>query len=233
MENFEALNEQTNQAEPENINEESFFELTDSPTGEEMREQQKEDELYSVKYNGKEVNLTLSELKTNAQKGLNYDHIKGELENMKNSPERELLKRLSGEKNMGVLDYLNSLLEAGEKEKVNSLMKKGLSEEDAKRFVSLEREEKLKKTKEDSDKPFLDFAKAYPDVDPKTIEKSVWEEFSKSGDLITAYIKNENRQLKEKLLAIEKNAENEKKSVGSLKSGSAAHHDAFLEGLFG
>lgn len=233
MENFEALNEQTNQAEPENNDEASFFELNDSPSGEENREQQKEDELYSVKYNGKEVNLTLSELKTNAQKGLNYDHIKGELEKMKNSPERELLARLSGEKNMGALDYLNSLLKADEKEKIDALIKRGLSEEDAKRFVSLERNEKIKKTEESKDKPFLDFAKAYPDVDPKTIEKSVWEEFSKSGDLIGAYIKNENRQLKEKLLAIENNAQNEKRSVGSLKSGSSAHHDAFLEGLLG
>lgn len=45
-----------------------------------------EDGRYRVVYNGKEMYLTLDELKTNAQKGLNYDHVKGEYDILRAQP---------------------------------------------------------------------------------------------------------------------------------------------------
>lgn len=48
----------------------------------EQPEQPPEDEepKYKVKFNGKEQELALSDLITHAQKGMNYDHVKGDLE---------------------------------------------------------------------------------------------------------------------------------------------------------
>lgn len=42
-----------------------------------------EEPKYTVKYNGKEIELPVSELIKNAQKGMNYDHVRGELEELR------------------------------------------------------------------------------------------------------------------------------------------------------
>lgn len=83
------------------------------------------------------------------------------------------------------------------------------------------------------------FLGAYPDVKAEDIPKEVWDDVNRNdGDLLGAYQRYENRQLKEKLKGLEKELEetkqqkkNKARSTGSAKSvGSAARRDAFDEG---
>ena len=50
---------------------------------------------YAVKYNGKEVLLSLEELKTRAQMGMNYEHVKSENDRIKGSAAYQKLNELA------------------------------------------------------------------------------------------------------------------------------------------
>ena len=81
------------------------------------------------------------------------------------------------------------------------------------------------------------FVAEYPDVKAEEIPKSVWDEYAKTGDLITAWRREENRQLKEqiadlnqKLTAQENNKKNKSRTTGSQKSeGTDKPTDAIVD----
>ena len=82
---------------------------------------------------------------------------------------------------------------------------------------------------------FLRFARTYPKVKPNDIPKDVWDAFKDGEDLVNAYARFENRELKEKVSKLEsqletakKNSENKRRSAGSQRSaGSASEMDEF------
>ena len=238
MENFEALKEQTSQAELENgdavfeeeFSEQSISEAEDNPLG---VGEETQDERYTVKYNGKEERLTLEELKTNAQKGMNYDHVKGEYEKLKNSPVMKVLDSLAGERNMSRSEFVLSLAGEREKNRTAELVGLGISEAEAKKIAGLEESERARIAESESERPYMEFARRFPEVKPEEIDQSVWDEFEKTNDLTAAYINFENRSLKNRLEMLEKNKENESRAVGSAAGSAAVFHDAFLEGLLG
>lgn len=192
----------------------------------------KENELYTVKYNGEEKSLTLDELKTNAQKGLNYDRIKEKFDRLKSSPAIKALGAMAKENNMGVEEYAQKIIEMGDKKREEEFVRMGVSESEAKKIVRLEALERERLFEKEANRPFDDFVSQYPEVDPKDIDRSVWEEFAETNNLVAAYAKFENRELKNKLKMMEQNSLNKERSIGSAKSNSAAFHDAFLEGLY-
>ncbi len=189
-------------------------------------------EIYTVKYNGEEKRLTLDELKTNAQKGLNYDRIKEKFDRLKNSPAIKALNAVAKENEMGVEEYAQRVIEIHDKKREGEFVKMGVSEREAKKIVRLEALERERLFEKEANRPFDEFVSQYPDVDPKDIDKSVWEEFAETNNLVAAYAKFENRELKNKLKILEQNSLNKDRSIGSAKGNSAAFHDAFLEGLY-
>ncbi len=251
MENFEAFNEQTNQAEQQNTEGEEIqtagyentLESDDDPLGAEdeikqtnqIKEniQNQKSECYSVKYNGKDLSLTLDELKTNAQKGLNYDHIKGELESIKTSPMMSVLEKLSAQKQMTKEEFVMSLEENAFDARRESLVKMGLSRSEAEKIAKLEANEIRARIAKQKDKPYEEFAARFPDVKPEDIPNAVWQEFEKCGSLVGAYMDYENKRLTEKISMLEKNEENKQRLIGRTQSDAKASTDPFLEGLFG
>ena len=252
MENFEAFNEQTNQQELKISDDNDFssadYENTlasdDDPLGVENEENteifknnadipKEKSEVYSVKYNGREMSLTLDELKTNAQKGLNYDHVKGELEGIKASPMMKMLEKLSAEKQMTKEEFVMSLQENSLALRRDALVNMGLSPNEAEKIAKLEaRDERLSFEKQ-KDKPYEEFAARFPEVKPEDIPNQVWQEFERCGSLVAAYISYENKRLTEKIAMLEKNEENKQKLIGKTQSDAKASTDPFLEGLFG
>lgn len=110
-------------------------EVVDTPTPTETK--------FKVKYNGQEMELSQDELITNAQKGMNYDHIKSENDSLKKySDSNKLLEELAKEANLEVNDFVKGLKESKQQEKLNNRIKElteeGMSEEHAKRMASLE-----------------------------------------------------------------------------------------------
>lgn len=77
--------------------EELLSDLPETTAEEEAQEESLEEPKYKVKYNGEEMELGVSDLITHAQKGMNYDHVRGDLEQtrLQNAETLEQLERLT------------------------------------------------------------------------------------------------------------------------------------------
>lgn len=90
---------------------------------------------------------------------------------------------------------------------------------------------KADETKKKSDEAIKLFVSIYPDVKPNDIPQSVWEEVSRTGDLVGAYTRHENARLKAENEALRQNKKNAERSTGSSKTaGSGVKKSAFDEG---
>ena len=75
---------------------------------------------------------------------------------------------------------------------------------------------------------FLEFAKQYPTVDPKSISGDVWAAFGNGETLVSAYSRIRLHELESKQAAQKKEEENAKRSAGSRQSaGKANRQDEF------
>ena len=80
----------------------------------------------------------------------------------------------------------------------------------------------------------------HPNLNPKSIPQSVWEEVRQGSTLVNAYdryeteqLRAENQRLQQQLAVQAQNAKNKQNSLGSMKSGSQTQKkDPFLEALF-
>ncbi len=73
----------------------------------------------------------------------------------------------------------------------------------------------------------MKFIEAYPGVKGDEIPDEVWQESFRTGDLVGAYARYENRVLKERLDKFEQNQKNKDRSTGSRKTaGSSKVKDA-------
>lgn len=225
--NFETENEfsvEANEAEECFASEDNLLEA-------EQTKEEKE-QLYNVTFDGKEQLLTMNELVENAQKGLGYDKISEDYEKLKSSPVLAAIEQMAKNNQMSAIDYVNVLLKREEEKKVVELMDKGVPQNEARRLCELEKMSKALEAKELEKKPFEEFVEKYPNVCGEEIDKSVWEEFAKTNDLVGAYARFENRQLKTKIEMMERNGANRQKSIGEAESAASAVHDSFLEGLY-
>lgn len=209
----------------------------ETPAAEEPAEQ-----TFDLKFLGETKTVSKDEVITLAQKGLNYDRVMQERDNLKADLEqlggmsmlqecKEFLEELASESRMTVSDLMDST-------RAEVLAKKeGIDTASALRQIKLDRREKAieaKKSQEEAKKrqaeeaekqrsnQFLQFAKEYPDVDPKDIPKEVWDKFNEGVSLTAAYSTYENKKLreevkswKEKAETAEQNYKNQQRSTGS------------------
>ena len=190
--------------------------------------------LYHVRYNGRDVALSLDELKTNAQKGLNYDHIKAENEQLRNLPAIAYLTQEAAEQHMSLQDYSAQLLREKQRVQLDTLVKQGMPRAQAKRYLALMEEKQAADRQRATRRPYEAFVDAYPDVRPEDIPSQVWQRFRTHGDLVRAYAQYENEQLRGQLLTLRQNSENAARRVGSVAGDAhTPQRDAFLEGLLG
>lgn len=190
-----------------------------------------------VRHLGQDVELTMSELIANAQKGLDYDHVRQERDSLRQSPEVALIDRLAKQAGMSRADYIQAVEQRTRDQQIAAEVKRGVPEDVARRLQALEadrreREEqdRVRQIKQARNQDLMEFVKAYPDV--QEFPPEVLDDISKGQKPLAAYQAYENRQLKAKLAALEKNNDNRKKTAGSLKgSGTPEEADAFLAGF--
>ena len=190
-------------------------------------------------YNGNNVALTLDELKTNAQKGLNYDHVKDERDKFQAG--YNILEQYAEMYGVSVDDYISSLSgELSDAQARKYAEENNVSENGAKTILELQKKlakyensEKQADRKEDTRTEFHNFLSSNPSVDPSKLPQEFFTNYINEGmSFEMAFAKIENKQLKEQLAALQKNEENKQKAVGSAKSeANNVSTDAFLEGL--
>ena len=183
--------------------------------------------------------MSIEEAITLAQKGMNYDHLKGDYENLKNSDELKLLNELAAENGLkSGKEYLAQVREKARQEKlakrIDELETEGVPSEHAKKMAELEMGQP--QAKEPS--PFLELFKKYP-------ETQAWDDLSKFPDEVreavkngenpvVAYAEHKARQAlaeRDQLLAKERAKE---QTTGSLTThATEVEPDPFLKGFLG
>lgn len=203
-------------------------------------ETEEANQLFKIKYNGNEEELTLDQMTELAQKGRNYDHVKEERDNLKGKSGRyeSFLQKLADRAGVSIDEQID-LTEAmwlmdEEAEKGNSLT-------EAEALLRVQRSKNAAPTEQETapqskaDVEIARFMKAYPEVRAENIPREVWDEVNRNdGDLVGAYRSWENRQLKAEIEKLKKEAHNERntqRSTGPRKSsGTGKVKDAFDEG---
>lgn len=247
---------QNDTAEPEADQKEgeAEAEAANEPTAEaqeqtDRSEEADQPELIELKHLGQTVRVTPEQLNAYAQMGLDYQRIREDRDAARKEVERltameTFLKELAAPQGISVEDLID-----GARAEVLA-KKEHLNKDVALQRIKLDRERKAFEAQKDQQKKeaqaksqeeakrqeqFLRFARTYPKVKPNDIPKDVWDAFKDGEDLVNAYARFENRELKEKVSKLEsqletakKNSENKRRSAGSQRSaGSASEMDEF------
>lgn len=247
---------QNDTAEPEADQREgeAEAEAANEPTAEaqeqtDRSEEADQPELIELKHLGQTVRVTPEQLNAYAQMGLDYQRIREDRDAARKEVERltameTFLKELAAPQGISVEDLID-----GARAEVLA-KKERLNKDVALQRIKLDRERKAFEAQKDQQKKeaqaksqeeakrqeqFLRFARTYPKVKPNDIPRDVWDAFKDGEDLVNAYARFENRELKEKVSKLEsqletakKNSENKRRSAGSQRSaGSASEMDEF------
>ena len=230
--------------ESEEAEESEAEEQTEGEQSEEPAEPEPEsgNQRFKINYLGKEEELTLEQMTELAQKGRDYDHVRSERDELKGKTGKQLafLQKLAEKAGVSVDEQID-LTEAmwlmdEEAEKGNTI-----TEAQALLRVQKNRENAAKTDNEQSNDgealhpQVARFLAVYPNVKGEDIPQEVWDMSKKlDGDLLTAYLHYENKQLKEenaRKAQEAREAKNKSRSTGPLKSaGANRQKDDFDEG---
>ncbi|MBR6654361.1 MAG: hypothetical protein IKL27_06490 [Oscillospiraceae bacterium] len=211
---------------------------------------------FTLKYMGEEKSVTREEIVDLAEKGMNYDKVKGQLEAARNDLKDYEKVRADLSKRNEQLQYLEeiakdqnmSLDELIENTQVQVMQKRtGKDVEVCRGIVANERRARELQAQQASvtavkdqnakrDADIAEFMKAYPELasDPKNVPDEVWEAVNKGESLLNAYRAYEVKALRaeleqQKAAAAEekRKQENKSRSTGSQKTKGTKTVDPF------
>ncbi len=202
-----------------------------------QQQENQEPERFTFEANGQQMSMTMAELQSAAARVQQADQIIRQQNQMRTSPEMQLIARLAAKSGMSTAQYVQAVEQQMQQQEVERMKQAGIPETYARRLMELEQKERAREQAEQqaarkagTDRDFREFVEAYPDV--KEFPAEVIEAIKGGAKPLHAYQAYENRQLKAQLAAIRKNEENRKKTPGSLAGdGPAPDVDAFLSGF--
>lgn len=210
--------------------------------------------VWTLRYMDQDKQVGEADMVILAQKGMDYDRIRGKYDEAK--PVMELFGAFAKQAGMSISDYVAHI-------RIQAKQSQGMSEAEAKRSIDLEDREaavsakeaeetqrrqaanQAQKARNDADArrraDIAEFQKTFPDAakDPKSIPAEVWADVRNGSTLVAAYAKYAVAQANAKANAAEQRAEttsqnqkNAGRSTGSMKSAgeNLNSKDPFLEG---
>jgi hypothetical protein len=204
--------------------------------------QQTEPPKFKVKFNHEERELTYDEAIQYAQKGLNYDRIYPEYEKLRNNPHMSYLEQKAQKLGITIDQLIENDRKYEEQEALNQLVQQNIPQEYAKEMLENRKfreqyttEQKAQQERETRQKMYGEFLDAYPDVKTQDIPPEVWQEVKAGRSLLDAYVRHENKMLKDKLNGAQQqqqtqqaNQANAAASTGSARA-SGMQHDVISE----
>jgi hypothetical protein len=214
-----------------------------TPAGTEPEQKAEEaDQFLELKHMDQVRKVSREEAKVLAQKGLDYDRIRGERDSMK--AEHEKLKEYEG--------FLNEL--KGGFPTIEAMMtdtrarmiaeRDGISYTDAVAKAKLMHPEQKPTEAKREDQPQRQdavqrFVQLYPGVKAEEIPQSVWDEVKKTGDLVGAYQSYERQKQADKIASLEneiatlkQNQKNAARSPGSMSSSGKTNAKSLIQQLW-
>jgi len=226
--------ETESEAEADQQSEEQVEEETKPAETEQPQGESSDQDYLELKHFDEVRKVSKEEAKTLAQKGMDYDRIRGKLGDAENEISKlqkyeSFLKEIQGE--FKTLDDL--MMDTRARVKAD---KDGISYEDALKQVKEANQQKAPEQpqvdkgtiiQEIRKASFEEFAREHPDIKPSDIPKEVWDDLEKTNNLTASYAKYEAKKIKEENAVLKKNAENKARAVGSMKSSGKAQRDEF------
>jgi hypothetical protein len=204
-----------------------------------------------VTFNGKPVTIEEEHIAPLVQKGMNYDHVKSEYDRV-----LDTIGFFAAQSGMSAPEYLNWLSSNREsivRENARAaiaaenpdLDEEVISQMAYARIAGNREAEAAGRARAEAARNaarrdrFLEFVRKFPDADPAKLPADVIEAVRNGGDIIEEYsayrVREAERKLAEaevKVSAKEKNADNEKKALGSMNTAGGSHDpDEFLAGF--
>lgn len=200
-----------------------------------------EEPKYKVNFLGEEKELPVSELITAAQKGMNYDHVKSELDGLREKSgqyeeARRLVEQMAEASGMTVEQYTQFCAQSLKDSQLKAQLDRGVPEDVARRLMELEEKENLRSAEEERRRAELERQEAYAELireypELKSLPDEVAQAVAAGERPLSAYRSYENRRLKNELAALRKAEENKLKSTGSLQGDAPEEADDFLMGF--
>lgn len=241
--NTEDETEGSNENESDNINEENKEESESNTSTDE----------FEIVVNGEKKQLTIEQLKTEAQKGMDYDRIREERDRFRTAYKEygnayEMLKGLAEESGMNLKDYLSEVKTNIENQKIETIAEKlienGTDENTAREMARLQFERDRATKELEGIKNANDFQKKQEaELDnaiqndmqrlEKIIGKPVTDEllnslekyFKEGMTIVEAYMQKTIDEQNLKLQTQEQNEKNKQRSAGSVKTQKAINQD--------
>lgn len=235
-EETEAAEDKQDQPTEEAEADEAAEETEEKPESEETKPDGKS---WKLKHNGEEIDADEEKMVELAQKGLDYDRVRGERDTFKNEHPKYAeyekflneLAQSAGTDVAGLMENVRAsmLMQKAEKEgkeltqeaAVNQLR----AEAAAAKAAEAQQAEAAKKQAN-----LRAFMMAYPNVRAEDVPLKVLQEGFNSGDLVGAYARYENQKLKTELNTIKQNQKNKERSTGSKKSKGSSSNDYWFDG---
>jgi hypothetical protein len=188
------------------------------------------EDFLEIKYNKESLRLDREKARELAQKGMNYEKA---VERAKQEARDAYIAEQGYEWNGRAITTESEYREAlREQELVQQYQNYDVPEEVIQELVEnkkfrekYETEQQKVEREKAQERDFQVFLESYPDVKPEEIPVSVWQEVESGKSLIDAYMKHENKILKDKLGLTNKqesiqqrNQENASASIGAVKS---------------
>lgn len=223
-----------NEGEPADQQEEPAEEVQNE-AGEETPTEPAPEESFTLRYMKEDKQYTRDETIGLAQKGLDYDRIRTERDSMRTElPELRELKGFLEEMAADSKITVEQLMEdVRTKRLVEREREAGRSISDTAAREQIQREQAARvKERQPAEAPSAEkpqepgraaldiaaFCKAYPDVKANEIPQAVWDDVRSGADLISAYTKYENKQLRSQIETMKQNEKNKNRSTGSRQS---------------
>lgn len=241
--NTEDETEGSNENESDNINEENKEESESNTSTDE----------FEIVVNGEKKQLTIEQLKTEAQKGMDYDRIREERDRFRTAYKEygnayEMLKGLAEESGMNLKDYLSEVKTNIENQKIETIAEKlienGTDENTAREMARLQFErdratkelEGIRNANDIQEKQQSEIDNAIQN-DMQRLEKIIGkpvtdellnslEKYFKEGmTIVEAYMQKTIDEQNLKLQTQEQNEKNKQRSTGSVKTQKAINQD--------
>lgn len=211
----------------------------ETPSSEELSQAEKD--FLEIQYNKEVVRLDKEKAKEYAQKGMNYDKIKQRLDSLESDPRLSFVDSMAKKYDMTTQEYLDAVADQQEAEAIEQLAdEKGLPEDVARELYESKKfreqylqTQQLQSEEQRQKKMLQDFIETYPDVKADQIPSDVWKIFEQGVDLVSAYARYENQNLRQQLNEISEskkiNQENQMASTGSVKGQGSPQNLTFTK----
>ena len=205
---------------------------------------QEADQSFQLKHMDEVRTVGREEVIALAQKGLDYDRIRGKLEQRDqiDSEDQEaaaLIRAMAEKAGMGLSDFLDATAAAqrckpdrSDYDAVLAQVKlerkeRGISAREDALNAAQQQEQERRQADQRRQADIQSFLRSFPDVKADTIPKAVWAEVAKGRSLTEAYAVYQAEQPRRELETERQNAKNAARSAGSRATAGASDMDEF------